>query len=236
MKSVHLLLLCLAPLFFACNSDEPAETPGDQPAASSTTDPASTPAASPADTPAAAPQVRLETTKGNIVIELDPENAPITVKNFLGYVERKHYDGTVFHRVIDGFMIQGGGFAAKDGQLIEKRTGAGIKNEAKNGLKNTIGTIAMARTGDPNSATAQFYINVGDNVGLNYPGGDGYGYAVFGKVIEGMSVVDTIKAVPTTTKTLTMLHPVTGQALAQEAPNVPQQAVVINRAVVVGTE
>jgi len=170
------------------------------------------------------------------VIQLDPDKAPVTVKNFLGYVDRKHFDGTVFHRVIDGFMIQGGGFAAQGNNLIEKKTGPGIKNEGKNGLKNLRGTLAMARTGDPNSATAQFFININDNQGLDYPQPDGHGYAVFGKVVEGMDVVDAIKGVATSTKTLTMLHPITGQTMTQQAPNVPNQPIVITRAVVVGSE
>ena len=137
-------------------------------------------------------KVRLKTNKGDIVIELNPEKAPITVKNFLKYVGDKHYDGTVFHRVIDGFMIQGGGMALDGGRLIEKRTGAGIKNESNNGLKNDTGTIAMARRPDPDSATAQFFINVSDNVSLNFPTGGGY--AVFGKVIKGMDVVKAIES------------------------------------------
>lgn len=142
-----------------------------------------------------AAKVRLKTNKGDIVIELNAEKAPITVKNFLRYVGEKHYDGTVFHRVIDGFMIQGGGMALDGGRLVEKRTGAGIKNESNNGLKNDTGTIAMARTNDPDSATVQFFINVADNAMLNFPSNNGY--AVFGKVIEGMDVVNAIKGVKT---------------------------------------
>lgn len=144
---------------------------------------------------AAVSKVRLKTNKGDIVIELNAEKAPITVKNFLKYVGDKHYDGTVFHRVIDGFMIQGGGMALDGGRLVEKKTGAGIKNESNNGLKNDTGTIAMARRPDPDSATAQFFINVADNDGLNFPTGGGY--AVFGNVIEGMDVVNAIKGVKT---------------------------------------
>ncbi len=145
--------------------------------------------------PAKATKVRLKTSKGEILLELNPEKAPITVKNFLSYVNKKHYDGTIFHRVIDGFMIQGGGFSAN---MEEKATGQGIENEGKNGLKNDRGTIAMARRPDPNSATAQFFINVADNAALNYPNNGGY--AVFGKVIEGMDVVDKIKSVQTGNK------------------------------------
>lgn len=177
-------------------------------------------------------RVRLTTNKGDIVIELDRAKAPVTVENFLSYVKKKHYDGTVFHRVMSTFMIQGGGFAVEGDGLVEKETGKGIANEAKNGLKNNRGTIAMARTGDPNSATAQFFINVVDNEGLNAPKPDGYGYAVFGKVVEGMDVVDKIKAVSTTTKPLTMRGP-GGEKIASAQPNVPAENVVIKSATVV---
>ena len=136
--------------------------------------------------------VELDTTAGKIRIALDAEKAPISTKNFLEYVKGEFYDGTVFHRVIDGFMIQGGGFTIDGGQLKEKKTKAGITNEGKNGLKNDRGTIAMARTSDPNSATAQFFINTVDNNSLNHPNPDGHGYAVFGKVTEGIDVVDKI--------------------------------------------
>lgn len=142
------------------------------------------------------PIVEFDTTHGAIVIELDAQKAPVTVANFLDYVESGHYDGTVFHRVIDGFMIQGGGM---DSKMNEKRTGTPIKNEADNGLKNNVGTIAMARTSDPHSATAQFFINVKNNDFLNYtsPTPQGWGYAVFGKVTDGMDVVNQIKGVAT---------------------------------------
>jgi len=140
------------------------------------------------------PVVLMETSMGNVKIQLDPQKAPISVKNFLDYVNSGFYNGTIFHRVIPGFMIQGGGFTA---ELSQKKTNAPIKNEADNGLKNDRGTIAMARTGDPNSATAQFFINVVNNDGLNRPSPDGFGYAVFGKVIEGMDVVDKIRGVKT---------------------------------------
>ena len=142
------------------------------------------------------PYVELETTMGNIVIEHNQEKAPNTVANFLEYVKSGHYDGTIFHRVIDGFMIQGGGM---DANMKEKSTNAPIQNEADNGLKNEVGTIAMARTSDPHSATAQFFINVKDNSFLNYSGKNpqGWGYAVFGKVTEGMDIVNKIKGVPT---------------------------------------
>ncbi len=140
------------------------------------------------------PVVLMDTSLGSIKIELYPQKAPVTVKNFLEYVKSGFYNGTIFHRVINGFMIQGGGFTA---DLHQKSTNAAIKNEADNGLKNDRGTIAMARTGDPNSATSQLFINVVDNNNLNRPAPDGFGYAVFGKVIAGMDVVDKIKVVPT---------------------------------------
>jgi peptidyl-prolyl cis-trans isomerase A (cyclophilin A) len=141
-----------------------------------------------------AQRVALDTTMGTIVIELDAKAAPKTVANFLEYVKSGQYTNTVFHRVIDGFMIQGGGYTA---DLGEKPTRAPIPLESQNGLKNERGTIAMARRGDPNSATSQFFINVKDNPNLDFPRPDGHGYAVFGKVVEGMDVVDKIRVVPT---------------------------------------
>mgnify|MGYP001821560417 CR=1 FL=1 len=148
---------------------------------------------------AANPKVEMETSKGKFVIELFPEKAPETVKNFLNYVEAKYYDGTLFHRVIPKFMIQGGGFTS---DMKRKSAGAPIKNEADNGLKNDRGTIAMARTGDPHSATAQFFINSVNNDFLNHKSKtqQGWGYVVFGKVIRGMDVVDAISAVKTVTR------------------------------------
>lgn len=140
------------------------------------------------------PRVKFATTQGEFVVELDPAKAPKTVENFLQYVNDKHYEGTVFHRVIDGFMIQGGGFTA---DMQQKPTRAAIPLEAKNGLKNDRYTIAMARTGNPNSATSQFYINVANNDMLNAPNPDGHGYAVFGKVVQGQAIIDKIRAVPT---------------------------------------
>jgi peptidyl-prolyl cis-trans isomerase A (cyclophilin A) len=145
-------------------------------------------------TPALAQKVRLDTSMGAVVIELDAAKAPKTVDNFVQYVKAKHYDGTVFHRVIDGFMVQGGGMKA---DMNEKPTRPPIVLEAGNGLSNQRGTIAMARTGNPNSATSQFFINVADNLRLDTAGG---GYAVFGKVTEGMDVIDKIKAVPVADK------------------------------------
>ncbi|MBU2761284.1 peptidylprolyl isomerase [Acidithiobacillus sulfurivorans] len=145
------------------------------------------------------PQVVLHSNKGDIVIELDAEKAPNTVENFLSYVDEGFFDETIFHRVIPGFMIQGGGFTA---DMQQKKTHAPIQNEAENGLKNLRGTLAMARTNDPHSATAQFFINLTDNDFLNFKAasGTGWGYAVFAKVISGMEVVDEIAKVPTGNK------------------------------------
>ena len=163
--------------------------------------------------------VRLHTSFGPITIGLDADKAPQTVANFLDYVKAGHYDGTIFHRVIDGFMIQGGGFAPG---MKQKATGAPVANEADNGLRNDRYTIAMARTSDPHSATAQFFINVADNAFLNHSAktAQGWGYCVFGKVTEGMDVVDRIKAVTT------------GRSGMHS--DVPQQDVVIERAEVLG--
>ena len=143
--------------------------------------------------------VKLKTNFGVITLELDAEKAPATVGNFLAYVAAGHFDNTIFHRVIDGFMIQGGGF---EPGMAQKPTNAPIQNEAGNGLRNERYTIAMARTGDPHSATAQFFINVKDNAFLNHtaPSGQGWGYCVFGRVVEGMDVVDKIKSVRTGSK------------------------------------
>ncbi len=143
------------------------------------------------------PQVKFITTEGDFVVEVYPDKAPKTVENFLQYVKDKHYDGTIFHRVIDGFMIQGGGFVA---DMREKTMRAPIPLEAGNGLKNDRGSIAMARTSNPNSATAQFFINVKDNAMLNAPSPDGYGYAVFGKIVSGMETVDKIRLTATGNK------------------------------------
>lgn len=161
------------------------------------------------------PKVKLDTTLGTIVVELSPDKAPKTVENFLNYVRAGHYDGTIFHRVIQGFMIQGGGFTP---DMQQKPTGAPVVNEASNGLKNTSYTLAMARTMDPHSATAQFFINVADNPFLNHtaPRGQGWGYAVFGHVISGTEVVDKIRAVPTGNKGMHQ--------------NVPLQPVIILKA------
>lgn len=149
--------------------------------------------------PNPAPRVTLQTSLGTIVLELARDKAPASVDNFVQYVKDGHYDGTVFHRVIDGFMAQGGGF---DTNMRQKPTRAPITNEANNGLKNTRYTVAMARTNDPHSATAQFFINVADNTFLNHttPSPQGWGYAVFGKVVAGTDVVDKIRAVRTTNR------------------------------------
>ncbi|HYC36330.1 MAG TPA: peptidylprolyl isomerase [Usitatibacter sp.] len=160
-------------------------------------------------------KVRLTTNHGAIVLELDEAKAPATVANFLSYVDAGHYDGTIFHRVIDGFMVQGGGFTR---DMKQKPTQAPVKNEASNGLKNANYTVAMARTGVRDSATSQFFINVKDNAFLDYSGESpqGWGYAVFGKVVEGKDVVDKIRKVPT------------GNSGGHQ--DVPREAVVIEKA------
>lgn len=164
------------------------------------------------------PLVKLETSMGDITLELNPDKAPATVANFLEYVKAGFYNGTIFHRVINGFMIQGGGL---DAQMNKKPTRAPIKNEADNGLTNDAYTIAMARTSDPDSATAQFFISVGNNTSLNHTGKtpQGWGYAVFGKVVKGQAVVDKIKAVATTTRS--------------SYENVPQEPITIIKATIV---
>ncbi|MDB5916019.1 MAG: peptidylprolyl isomerase [Massilia sp.] len=167
---------------------------------------------------AEAPQVSLKTTMGEIVLELDQEKAPKTVANFLQYVKSGHYKGTIFHRVIDGFMIQGGGMDAK---MVTKKTEKPVKNEANNGLLNAPYTLAMARTADPDSATSQFFINVADNTPLDYPGRDGFGYTVFGKVVKGQDVVDKIKGV--------VVDDVRGQQNVPVVPIVIQSATVVKR-------
>jgi peptidyl-prolyl cis-trans isomerase B (cyclophilin B) len=146
--------------------------------------------------PAANPQVEVRTNMGNFTLELYPENAPNTVQNFIQYVKDGHYNGTLFHRIMPGFMIQGGGF---DTKFVEKPTRPAIKNEAGNGLRNGVGMVSMARTKDPHSATAQFFINVAENPTLDFkaPTPEGYGYTPFGKVIKGMDVVERITKVPT---------------------------------------
>jgi peptidyl-prolyl cis-trans isomerase B (cyclophilin B) len=164
------------------------------------------------------PLVKLETSMGDITLELYPDKAPVTVANFLEYVNAGFFNGTIFHRVINGFMIQGGGLDAK---MNKKSTRAPIKNEADNGLTNDAYTLAMARTNDPNSATAQFFISVANNTFLNHTAKtpQGWGYAVFAKVVKGKEVVDKIKAVPTTTR--------------DSYENVPQEPITIVKATVV---
>ncbi|WP_322043310.1 peptidylprolyl isomerase [Paraburkholderia sp. J67] len=180
---------------------------------------ANAPAFAQSAAPAAAahPQVLFKTSEGDIRVELYPEKAPKTVDNFLQYVKAGQYNGTIFHRVIRGFMIQGGGYTAS---FVEKPTRAPIPLESKNGLKNQTGTLAMARTSDPNSATAQFFINTVDNANLDYPNPDGNGYAVFGKVTQGMDVVKKIEAAPTTSR--------------GPMSDVPQKEIVIQSATLVG--
>ena len=170
----------------------------------------------------AEPRVKLETSMGDIILALNPQEAPATVENFLQYVRDGFYDGTIFHRVIDGFMIQGGGFQV---DFEQPHTRAPIRNEADNGLTNDRGTVAMARTSDPHSATAQFFINVADNAFLNHqaPSGQGWGYAVFGRVVEGMDVVDNIRQLPTGR----------GGPFRQDVPQTP---VVITRVTIVETD
>ncbi len=163
----------------------------------------------------------IETSMGTIKAKLHPESAPITVENFLSYVDKEHFDGTIFHRVMSTFMIQGGGFALKDDVPTEKETGEGIQNESARSQKNLRGTLAMARTGDPHSATAQFFINVVDNASLDHPEkGDGFGYAVFGEVTEGMDVVDKIKMVEVGIGYMNSLRP-DGRFVAGPHQNVP---------------
>jgi peptidyl-prolyl cis-trans isomerase B (cyclophilin B) len=197
----------------------PTATPAASKALKKSPKPATAKAASAATAkaPAANPRVALETNKGRIVIELYADKAPKSAKNFLDYVKAGHYNNTIFHRVIPGFMIQGGGFTPT---MTEKPTKGPIQNEADNRVLNQRGTLAMARTGDPNSATAQFFINLANNGFLNFTGKtpSGWGYAVFGNVVEGMDVVDAIAQVPTATKGM--------------YENVPTQPVVIQKVTV----
>lgn len=177
-------------------------------------------------------KVLVETSEGNFTIELNDEKAPKTVANFLKYTADGFFDNTVFHRVIKGFMVQGGGFGVDDaGKVEQKATSDPVANEAKNGLKNEKGTVAMARTSDPHSATAQFFINHGDNSNLDYPSFDGWGYAVFGKVVEGMDVVEKIADVETTAKDL--LAGQGGNTRAQRMDDVPVVNIVIKSVKVV---
>ena len=191
MKSyLHLLAITTLGLAWSASSfaqdTKPAEAPKPTTTGTATAEP--TPEPKPV-------KITLDTYKGTIELELDAVKAPISTANFVNYVKKGHYDGTIFHRVIPGFMVQGGGFTA---DMNQKAVDAPIKNEGQNGLKNDRGTIAMARTAVLDSATSQFFINVVDNAGLNYPNNGGY--AVFGKVTKGMDVVDAIVGAPTTSK------------------------------------
>lgn len=214
---------CLALSMSGCADGEPAQ-PVRQSAANDldrgTSDPGAPPSGGGDDVKSeTSPNryVRMSTTKGNIVIRLFAKQAPISAENFLGYVDEKFYDGTLFHRVIGNFMIQGGGL---DKSLTEKKTGEPIKNEWTNGLKNKRGRLAMARLGgQPDSATAQFFINVVDNQSLDQPQADGAAYAVFGEVIQGMSVVDAIKSVETQPRS---------DSAGQIHPNAPVEPIIIN--------
>ena len=212
----------------AASESEAASGEQDAPVAGSADTADAEPAA---DQPAATggnPMVLIATTHGDIRLELFPDKAPMTVENFLSYVENDFYADTVFHRVIEDFMIQGGGFALEeDGQIAQKPTDEPVENEAKNGLRNARGTVAMARTAEPHSATSQFFINHKDNGNLDYPSFDGWGYTVFGEVVEGMDVVDKIAGVPTTTKTLGT------KAGNRPMENVPEEPIVIESVSVV---
>ena len=168
----------------------------------------------------AGPKVEFKTTMGNFVVELDDVKAPKSTANFLNYVKSGFYNGTIFHRVIDGFMIQGGGFTP---DLVQKPTDAPVVSEAQNGLKNNVYTIAMARTSDPDSATSQFFINVKDNAALDYPNAMGNGYTVFGKVISGTQTIDAIRKVPT------MVAPAPRMGRMSD---VPTKAVIIESATI----
>lgn len=192
LKSNRILVLCIYAFAFVLmtwsfNSRAETEKPAAKKAATQKTDKAVD----------KEPTVVISTSMGDITLKLNAEKAPISTENFLKYVDKKHYDGTIFHRVIKDFMIQGGGFTA---DMKEKETSSPIKNEANNKLSNKRGTIAMARTSDVNSATAQFFINVENNERLDYKSDDNYGYAVFGEVTSGMDVVDKIRQVRTVTK------------------------------------
>jgi peptidyl-prolyl cis-trans isomerase A (cyclophilin A)/peptidyl-prolyl cis-trans isomerase B (cyclophilin B) len=198
LKRVLLTFALLLPVFaFAQTGTAPAKPAAKQPAKAAPAKPKPADKTAPAAEKVTGSKVLLKTNMGDIVIELYPDKAPKSVENFLAYVNSGFYDGTIFHRVIDNFMVQGGGFTR---ELRQKPTKPAITNEAKNGLSNLKGTVAMARTSDPNSATAQFFINIADNQRLDYTSdqnGMTWGYAVFGKVVSGMDVVDKIRVLPT---------------------------------------
>jgi len=219
-----LLILSFILTIAACKEDHSKNKPdsiGKEPANQVET-PSSNGASKSDEAPDTTTRIVMDTSMGAIDIDLNGEKAPITVDNFLRYVDSKHFDNTVFHRVIEDFMIQGGGFSASG---EEKETLASIKNESANGLSNSRGTIAMARTNHPDSATAQFFINVGDNPNLD--GGNGRpGYAVFGKVVSGIDVVDAIRAVKTGQKTMKAMDP-SGKLYPQPFQDVPMKDVMI---------
>lgn len=203
--SLAILTLTAAAFFIGCEEEKTTPATAQEKAPAKKAAPAPKPeAAKPAPIPTPAPKpiaslvkVKLQTTMGDIVLELNKTKAPVTVENFLTYTRQGSYNGTIFHRVIPNFMIQGGGLTS---DMVKKPVNAPIVNEASNGLKNDRGTIAMARTANPDSATNQFFINHRDNASLNYIQGRSAGYTVFGKVVSGMNVVDAIAAVPTTMK------------------------------------
>lgn len=201
MRNAFITILCALSLSFTCHAAAKPKKTEKHPVSNT------------------APEVKLQTTLGDVVIKLDSAKAPVSVENFLAYVKAGHYDGTIFHRVIPGFMAQGGGFTEKWDQ---KPTKAPIKNEADNGLMNKRGTIAMARTSEPQSATAQFFINYADNAFLDFknPTPQGWGYAVFGEVVQGMDIVDKMATVPT------------GRG-GPMPTDVPQTPIVITKATVV---
>ena len=250
--TISSIILALA--LVGCNQEKPAEAPQDPSASSAQNNPSQeTPAAEPAAEPAgtakeaapnpatestepdapadqpAGPRVTFETSEGAFVLELDAVNAPISTENFLSYVNDGFYDGTIFHRVIDGFMIQGGGFELIDGKGSQKETKAPIKNEAKNGLKNLRGSISMARTNNPDSATSQFFINVVDNPNLDPQGFSPDGYAVFGKIVDGMETIDKIRQSETGVKRMMVRAP-SGELMENPMADAPLRNVVIKKA------
>ena len=224
-KNIRFAIALSLTLVFSSCKKEPANT---ESGTASTADVPATIKAEPAEDPKETKstetltKIIMDTSMGSIELELNAQKAPLTVANFLKYVDSKQFDGTIFHRVIQDFMIQGGGFSIAGD---EKETLASVKNESSNGLSNSRGTISMARTNHPDSATAQFFINVADNAGLDgAPGRPGY--SVFGKVVAGMDVVDAIRAVKTGQKTMRALHP-DGRLYPQPFQDVPMKDVII---------
>jgi peptidyl-prolyl cis-trans isomerase A (cyclophilin A) len=209
--------LPIAALIWAAVSCTP-EKPEEHPKRSEIAEPQATPPSN---------QVLLTTSLGEIIIELDPDKAPVSVTNFLSYVDSGHYDSTLFHRTISGYLIEGGKMHLDGDAIIERTPNALIENESKNGLRNERGTLAMARAARPDSATSAFFINLADNLALNYPQPDGNGYAVFGKVVSGMAIADQIGRSLTDVKPLTLIHPATGKPEAQEVADVPIEPVTI---------